>query len=666
MLVQGYIWYIFLLVLPVAAIDWPWEDNSSSASGSATATETDSDRNQYAPYETDCPSGSLTRQSVNISDGEKEYITHRWEKTNTKLIEFLSERANLSDFDAESYINDYSDEHNITIGVAFSGGGYRAMLCGAGELLGLDDRYDGEDSEKGLGGLLQSATYIAGLSGGNWLVGLMVLNDWISVADIYSGEKKIWDLEDSIFNPNGINVIKTVEYYKHIYDAINAKKDAGFDTSITDIWGRALSNQFFEGDQGGENITWSSIQDLSSFKDHEMPFPVVVADGRTPGTYIINSNSTVFEFNPFEMGSWDPSVHTFFDVKYLGSGVLGGDPKDDKCTVNFDNAGFVLGTSSSLFNQVILRLPGTDLPSVLKTLVNKVLKLVSNDEDDIAVYEPNPFYDSEYGGLRSVLKNETLYLCDGGEDNQNVPLYPLIQTLRKLDIILAYDNSADTDQNWPNGSSLVETYQRQYSVQGRGTPFPYVPSVDEFVDKELNQRPVFFGCDASNLTDLVKQLKNTNINETDVPLVVYMPNHRHSYNSNTSTYKMSYDNDEKWGVIRNGFEVTTQNNGTTDDGWATCMGCAIIRRSQERRGIQQSSECEKCFQKYCWNGGSKDAAASTQAASPATSSSSSSSSSKSSSESTSTGKKKGAASSVSAPWQAVVYVFLLIGGAFVI
>ena len=145
MLILGYLWYIYLLVFPVAAFDWPWEDDSSSASGSASATETDSDRNKYAPYETDCPSGELTRQSVNISDGERDYITHRWEKTNNKLIEFLSERANLSDFDAETYINDYSDEHNITIGVAFSGGGYRAMLCGAGELLGLDDRYAGED-----------------------------------------------------------------------------------------------------------------------------------------------------------------------------------------------------------------------------------------------------------------------------------------------------------------------------------------------------------------------------------------------------------------------------------------------------------------------------------------------------------------------------------------
>lgn len=648
MLIQDYLLGLLVLLAPVYSFKWPWEDSSSSSS---------SDKDPYAPIQTGCPSSKLTRNAVNISQQEQDYIHNRWEKTNKHLATFLSEKANLTDFDAEEFINNYSDEHNITIGVAFSGGGYRAMLCGAGELLGLDDRFDDDESLNGLGGLLQSSTYLAGLSGGNWLVGLMVLNDWISVADIYTGEKKIWDLEDSIFNPNGINVIKTVEYYKNIYDSLEAKKDAGFETSITDIWGRALSHQFFEEDNGGENITWSSIRDLSSFKDHEMPFPVVVADGRTPGTYIINSNSTVFEFNPFEMGSWDPSVHTFFDVKYLGSGVSGGDPSKHKCTANFDNAGFVLGTSSSLFNQVILRLPSTNIPGVLKTVLNKILKLVSNDDDDIAVYEPNPFYESSFGGLKSILANETLYLCDGGEDNQNVPLYPLIQTSRKLDIILSYDNSADTEQNWPNGSSLVQTYQRQYAVQGRGTPFPYVPSVDEFVDSELNKKPVFFGCDASNLTDLVKQLKNNDINETDIPLVVYMPNHRHSYNSNTSTYKMSYDNDEKWGVITNGFEVTTQNNGTSDDNWATCMGCAIIRRSQERQGLEQSPECKKCFQKYCWQGGAKDAVASTQKPAPSSSSSSSLSSSSK--------KKKGAGATVTAPWHSVVFGVLFAAGSLI-
>ena len=43
-------------------------------------------------------------------------------------------------------------------------------------------------------------------------------------------------------------------------------------------------------------------------------------------------------------------------------------------------------------------------------------------------------------------------------------------------------------------------------------------------------------------------------------------------------------------------------NRTLDDEWAACVGCAIIRREQERNGIEQSDQCKSCFNKYCWNG----------------------------------------------------------------
>ena len=33
-----------------------------------------------------------------------------------------------------------------------------------------------------------------------------------------------------------------------------------------------------------------------------MPYPIVVANGRTPGTYIINENSTIFEISPTNWG----------------------------------------------------------------------------------------------------------------------------------------------------------------------------------------------------------------------------------------------------------------------------------------------------------------------------------------------------------------------------
>lgn len=79
-----------------------------------------------------------------------------------------------------------------------SGGGYRAMLSGAGALAAWDIRSDGSQKEGNLGGLLQSATYLSGLSGGGWLVGSLMMNNWTSVQESvnYPG---IWQLQNSIF-----------------------------------------------------------------------------------------------------------------------------------------------------------------------------------------------------------------------------------------------------------------------------------------------------------------------------------------------------------------------------------------------------------------------------------------------------------------------------------
>lgn len=572
-----------------------------------THASSSSIENPYQPIQTSCPTSEIVRQADGLCSEEKEYIELRHDITNKNLIDFLTKRAKLSDFDAESFIKNYSPVHNITIGLAFSGGGYRAMLTGAGQISGLDDRIDDANS-KGLGGLLQSSTYLVGLSGGNWLVGTLVLNDWISVGDIYSGDAEIWSLEHNIFVPDGLNVFKTVGYYNSIQDAVLAKDDAGFNTSITDIWGLALMNQFLPGDRIGMNLTWSGIRDLKNFKNHEMPYPIVVADGRTPFTFILNENSTVFEISPYELGSWDPSLEYFADTRYIGSTMYNGDNATDECVVNFDNAGFVMGTSSSLFNQIIIRAATSNLPDVVKSILENILGGLSYDNDDIAAYSPNPFFHAEHAGNKSIVDNSTLFLVDGGEDAQNVPFYPLIQNSRKVDVIFGFDNSADTEQNWPNGTSIVHTYLRQFSNQGKGTPFPYVPDIDTFLSDEMNQRPYFFGCDAKNLTYLMDFHNNSNINSTDVPLVVYIPNSYYSKESNTSTFKMTYDPDEKYDLFQNGFEIATRGNLSTDADWARCVGCAIIRRSQERLQIEQSDECKQCFDEYCWKGSSEDAA----------------------------------------------------------
>ena len=73
-----------------------------------------------------------------------------------------------------SEVSELLGEKMVTIGISVSGGGYRSMLSGAGVLSAMDIRTP--NSENHLGGILQSSTYIAGNSGGLWLVANNLLN----------------------------------------------------------------------------------------------------------------------------------------------------------------------------------------------------------------------------------------------------------------------------------------------------------------------------------------------------------------------------------------------------------------------------------------------------------------------------------------------------------
>ena len=146
-----------------------------------------------------------------------------------------------------------------------------------------------------------------------------------------------------------------------------------------------------------------------------------------------------------------------------------------------------------------------------------------------------------------VHDERSLTLVDGGEDLQNLPLHPLTQPERGLDVIFAIDSSADTleangDPNWPNGTALIATYARSLLPIANGTSFPAVPDANTFVNLGLNNRPTFFGCDAENTT-------------TPTPLIVYIPNAPYAYHSNVSTFKMEYSSAERNNIIQNGYDV---------------------------------------------------------------------------------------------------------------
>jgi lysophospholipase len=552
----------------------------------------------YTPKGGNCPSTRPTIRSADtLSNNETSWLEKRRNNTVAPMRELLG-RLNINGFDAASYISNHANNASAlpNIAIASSGGGYRACLTGGGAIQAFDSREVNATNTGHLGGLLQSATYVAGLSGGSWLVGSIFVNNFTTISGLLdTNSGSVWEFGNSIFEgpaTSKFQIFSSAEYFDNIYKEVGAKADAGFNTSITDYWGRALSYQLVNASDGGPAYTWSSIQLQDSFANADSPMPIVITDARAPGELLIPGNTTIYEFNPFELGTWDPTTYGFAPLEYIGSKFSGGVLADnEQCVRGFDNVGYVMGTSSSLFNQFLLRVNTTSIPGVAKTFVEKILGAFGQDNNDIADYTPNPFY-SYHNATSNIAQSRTLTLVDGGEDLENIPLHPLIQPNRHVDVIFAIDASADTNNYWPNGTSLVATYQRSLNSGGNlanGTNFPAVPDTNTFVNLGLNTRPTFFGCNSSNTTNIT-------------PLIIYLPNAPYVYQSNVSTFQPSYNTSERNDIVLNGYNVATMGNGSTDNTWGTCVGCAILSRSLERTNTPVPDVCKQCFQHFCWDG----------------------------------------------------------------
>ncbi|KAK3896880.1 lysophospholipase catalytic domain-containing protein [Staphylotrichum tortipilum] len=524
----------------------------------------------YAPADVSCPSPlPVIRPADALSPQETSWLNRSTNATTAALVSVL-ERANIQGMDVRAYLTGIADSGGMVprIGIALSGGGYR---------------------------ILQASTYPSGLSGGSWLVGSLYTLNFTTVESIVDATvgslNELWQFNETIIE--GPATLSIREYYQQLTDAVDVKEGAGFDTSITDYWGRALSYQLFNATDGAPAYTFSSIAGDSSFAATTIPMPIIVAVERPAGQIQILENSTVFEFNPWEMGSYDPGNPAFAPLRYVGSAFDNGTVvRGRQCVAGVDNVGFVVGTSSSLFNQGFLQLgrSSPDVPDFFIRAINETLANLSEQNSDIARW-PNPFFHYQPTTNQNA-NSETLNLVDGGEDLQNIPFHPLLWSRRAVDVILAVESSADTTTHWPNGTSLVATYQRSisnFTAPSEEKRFPRIPDINTIINVGLNSRPTFFGCEPENPA-------------SPGPLVVYLPNVPYTNYSNVSTFQLEYTTEQRQAIILNGYNVATMGNATIDAQWPACLGCAILDRTLRRTGTPVPAVCGECFQRYCWNG----------------------------------------------------------------
>lgn len=463
------------------------------------------------------------------------------------------------------------------IALTSSGGGYRAMLSGGGFIKGLDARET--DTGSAVSGLYQSLTYQAGLSGGSWLLSSLAGNDYPTISAL---QADLWEeqLLNNVLVPEYLTSSAAASVYADVQASVAAKQAAGFAQSIIDPWGRLLSYGILYGEEGGIETTLSGITSYSNFTSHNAPYPVITALGveNYEDICIPQANATQYEFHPFEFGSWDHGVHAFVASKYLGTTFSNGaSTGKSSCTTNFDNLGFILGTSSNVFGSACAPIATN---STSTTLVDVLAALTAPDQPSVpesATFAPFPNPFRNFAAAPLVAAQATLELVDGGVGAapQGNPIWPFLNRGAAIDVIIVNENSADTAANFPNGTEIRNTYE---AARAAGlTRMPVVPGSDVFVARGLDRKPAFFGCWSA-----------------ETATVIWVPNFNYTFQSGTLTSKLQYNVSETRGMIDNGVQVA---NYGGEKGWPLCLACGIMAKS----GETLPGGCKPCLEKYCFN-----------------------------------------------------------------
>ena len=219
----------------------------------------------YAPSSVPCPPGiDLVRHvgtSQTLNTDEEAYVTARTSKVLPQAwAEYLSNvqaTANVSRITLPAYLTQIlggrNPFHFPRLAITTSGGGYRSAIFAAGVINALDGRNQ-TSASAGTGGLLQSATYVTGLSGGSWFLGSLMQAGFPTMYDLVMGPAFSTRADDFGGWVTSIDLLQPSSdpqlleaFIGLVLEEVSGKAMAGFPITATDIWGRSLARHFANG-----------------------------------------------------------------------------------------------------------------------------------------------------------------------------------------------------------------------------------------------------------------------------------------------------------------------------------------------------------------------------------------------------------------------------------
>ncbi|KAH8091703.1 lysophospholipase [Cristinia sonorae] len=577
----------------------------------------------YAPKLSSCPAGtslvrltgkyaqSLSRQeSAFIREKRERVLPEAW----SSYLHNVQRAASRQRVKVPLYVSAILSDHlrSPHLAIATSGGGHRAAIFGAGVMTALDGR-NATSANEGTGGLLQASSYLSSLSGGAWLVSSLAQADFPTFPELIFGSSKTgsegWLTKFDLLQPSS-DPQTVLAFIGGLIAELAGKAFAGIPVTFADVWARTLSRHFVHGTTAsnffdpnvthGAGPTFSGISELPSFVSRRIPLPIVLADSITDlnvGTPVFFNQSEdiipltnpIYEFTPYEMGSFDPMLSAFTPTKFLGS------PNTSVCMTGFDQVSYIESVSSNLFNEF-----NTSSDALASSPIGPIISALQvtfphpGMQLDAAMV-PNAFFGVGDGTYPDA-NHKFLRLVDGGEDGQVLPLQPLLVKARKIDTIIGIDAPADTDENFTAGFSLIASQQRASLFPGV-YPFPPVPkTIEEFAAHNLTKRPTFFGCESPS----------------NVPLLIYIANGGaplgQSPLTNTPTAQTTYQPEQIQAMLNQVHDIATQGipvrkhgKETKDPLWPVCLACAVVEKQRAKIGARRSGVCRSCLERYCWS-----------------------------------------------------------------
>jgi phospholipase A2 len=438
------------------------------------------------------------RVSNDLCDEEKEFLSRRRKIAQVALAKYLGIAE-----------KDVHPDDVPTIAVCGSGGGLRALVAGTGSLLAT-----AED------GLFDCVTYTSGVSGSCWLQAM-----YYSMISEQNLHRVLDHLKARLgvhiaYPPVAFSSMLSAPTNKYLLAGMveKLKGDQSAAFGLVDIYGILLGARLLvpKGELAVDNRDFKLSNQRDYIKYGQNPMPIYTAvrheipdigaaaaltEGPSEEAKQIAKKEAWFqwyEITPYEMfcEEFSAGIPTWAVGRKFKDGV--DVPAEHGFHLPEVRMPFLLGMFGSAFCATLSHYYREIRPLVQSLAgFSAVDELIWGRNEDLSKVHPidpatlpNFCYGME-GRLPStapdsVVQTEYMQLMDAGMSN-NIPIYPLLRPGRDVDVVLAFDASADIKtENW---LSIADGYARQRGIKGWpvGIGWPKTTDSVQKTAKELDE-----------------------------------------------------------------------------------------------------------------------------------------------------------------------------------